>query len=257
MADVLGSRDHYVAGFRDRVHAMRHPGQEIVDEPGILGLVGRSATALDGRVLVTDDRARATLAARLPDLHARVLYVFDEADACRQLLAHGGGLRAEGCTAMVCRRLDAVPPLDLPPGLRLRPVDVTPGGDGVPLVDAAVAALRSDPSAAPAATLDDFVAYLRSIPSARFLAAVDDGGAVQATAACAIWGTTAGVFFVNTDPAWRGRGIGTAITSAVLRTAAGAGATRACLDASSLGLSIYLRLGFEPAGSVTQFVVDR
>jgi predicted acetyltransferase len=86
---------------------------------------------------------------------------------------------------------------------------------------------------------------------------VDDGGVVRATAAAASWGRTAGVFFVNTDPAWRGRGVGTVMTAAALRSASDAGAQRAYLDASALGLSIYQRLGFASVGAVTQYVDQR
>lgn len=246
----------YVRGFRDRVDAMRQPGQEILDEPGVIGLIGRSATTLDGRVLVTDDRAYDVLAGRLHDLAARVVYVFDQAEACHRLMAEAAGRRSTACTAMVCEHLDAIPELSLPPGLSARSVRVGPEaeGAGVPLLDAAAAALRSDPEMAPTTDLDGFLDYLRSIPNTRFLAAVDDDGAVRATAATAGWGSTTGVFFVNTDAGWRGRGVGTAMTAAALRAGATAGAERACLDASALGLSLYLRLGFAPAGAITQFV---
>jgi GNAT superfamily N-acetyltransferase len=255
MADARGSIDQYVSGFRDRVRAMRHPGQEVIDEPGLVGLVGRNSAALDGRVLVLDDRAHETLAARLPELFARVFYVFDDAEACRGLMSQDARFRPTRCTAMVCNGLGAIPELSLPAGLTLRPVSASPKDAAeVPLADAASAALRSDAEMAPTTDLESFLEYLRSIPNTRYVAAVDDGGDVRATAAAASWGSTTGVFFVNTDPAWRGRGIGTAMTAAALRYAAAAGAERACLDASSLGLSIYERLGFESVGAITQFV---
>jgi len=62
------------------------------------------------------------------------------------------------------------------------------------------------------------------------------------------------VFFVDTEVAWRGRGVGTAMTAAALRAAAGDGAQRAFLDSSALGLSIYRRLGFEKVSEGTLFV---
>lgn len=249
---ALGRVEEYLAGFRDRVHSMQHPGQEILDAPGILGLIGRSADALDGRVLVTDDRAREVLARRVPDLRARVVYVFDDAEASHALMSRTDGYRPIPCTAMVCTDLTAVPDLPLPAGLLPRPVGA--GTGGVPLSAAAAAAMRSDPRMAPTTDLEGFLDYLRSVPAATYLAGVDDDSVVRATAASATWGPTAGVFFVNTDPAWRGRGVGTAMTAAALRAAATRGASRACLDASELGLSIYLRLGFERAGRITQFV---
>jgi GNAT superfamily N-acetyltransferase len=247
--------DDYVSGFRERVAAMRKPGQQIVDEPGIVGLIGTSADTLDGRVLVTDDRALDLLSELLPVLLARVVNVFADAEACHRLVGEAGGYRQEPCTAMVSTSLDTIPDLALPDGLTLRPVSQTSGAaHGVPLEDAAAAALRSDPSSAPADSLDGFVAYLRSVPNARFLAGVDELGAVQATAASANWGSSTGVFFVDTLDSWRGRGVGTAMTAAALRAAAAAGATSACLDASSLGLSIYQRLGFREVGACTLFV---
>lgn len=254
MAAALFVSD-YVSGFRDRLSAMQRPGRDLIDEPGILGLAGQSAETLDGRVLVYDDQAVETLAARLSVLFARVVTVFESAKACSRLISGSDGYRPNPCTAMVCDDLGGVPHLALPTDLSLRPVAVA-GEDeaSVPLAAAAQAALRSDPEMAPSTDPGAFLAYLRSIPHARYLAAVDPQGAVRATAAVANWGTTTGVFFVNTDPAWRGRGVGTAMTAAALRAAATAGAERACLDASALGLSLYQRLGFESAGTVTQYV---
>jgi GNAT superfamily N-acetyltransferase len=232
---------------------MRRPGQELVDEPGFLALVGRDADLRDGRALVTSDEALDLLAARLPELLARVVLVLDEAEACH-LLVSRTGRRPMSCTAMVCADLGAVPEVPLPAGLSARRVGLGPDDDGVPVRDAATAAMKADPTMAPATDPGDFVEYLRSVPNSHYLAAVDDAGAVRATAASATWGRTAGVYFVNTDPDWRGRGVGTAMTGAALRAAAAAGADRAFLDASSLGLSIYRRLGFEPVGAITQFL---
>jgi GNAT superfamily N-acetyltransferase len=243
----------YIDGFRERLRAMQGPGQELLDEPGLLALSGRDPELMDGRALLTSDEACDVLLARLPDLHARVVLVLGQAPECHQLLSRTGR-RPTSCTAMVCRDLDAIPDLALPTGLSPRPVGPEPSDDAVHLPDAAAAALRSDPTMAPTSDLGTFVDYLRSIPHARYLAAVDDSGVVRATAAAAIWGRTTGVYFVNTDPDWRGRGVGTAMTAAALRAARAGGAERAFLDASALGLSIYLRLGFEPAGAVTQYV---
>ena len=91
------------------------------------------------------------------------------------------------------------------------------------------------------------------MPDVKYLAAVDAASTVQATSAGARFTATAGVFFVTTDPAWRGRGVGTAMTAAAIRSAAAAGARSAVLDASPLGLSIYRRLGFEAVGDVVLF----
>lgn len=59
-----------------------------------------------------------------------------------------------------------------------------------------------------------------------------------------MFGAQAAVIFVNTHPDWRRRGVGQAMTAAVLRAHA-AGARQACLDANDSALPIYRRLGFE------------
>jgi ribosomal protein S18 acetylase RimI-like enzyme len=244
--------DHYVRGFRDRVHAMRRPGQQIIEGPGLVGLIGAPG-AVDGRVLVVDDRALDLFAEHLPRLNALVVNVFAQAAGCHRLIEEAGGYRHDAATAMICRDLATVPDLPLPDGLWLRPVG-GPADSAVPVEDAAAAALASDAHASPAEELSGFVDYLRSIPNARMLAATDGSGRVRATSASATFGSTAAVYFVNTDPAWRGRGVGTTMTAAALRAAADGGAKDAILDASALGQSIYRRLGFASVSANSLFV---
>ena len=243
----------FVGGFRDRVRSSAKPGQQLIDEPGVVALLGTSPHLLDGRVLVTDDRAADVLRGRLSELCARVVNVFAGAERCAAMLAAEAGYRREPAAAMVHDRLADIDELDLPDGLTIRTVSPT-ASDGVSLEAAAVAALRSDPGAAPVAELVGFVGYLRSIPNAHYLAATDNDGEVRATAAAAVFGSTTSVYFVNTDPSWRRRGVGAAITAAALRRAARAGAERAVLDSSALGRSIYRRLGFDVASETTLFV---
>ena len=246
--------DAFVDGFRERLHATWQPGQQIVVEPGVVALIGRSPELLDGRVLVTDDRAVDFLTAHHHELRARVVNVFSRAVQCAGVLTDAGGYRAEPATAMVCSDLSAIPAVDLPDGLTLERVSDQPTGTEVALENAAAAALRSEPDAAPGQDLAGFVAYLRAIPHAHYLAATDAAGTVRATAAAAVFGRTTGVYFVNTDQEWRGRGVATAMTAAALRSAVAAGAELAFLDASALGRSIYLRLGFTPVSENTLFV---
>jgi len=80
---------------------------------------------------------------------------------------------------------------------------------------------------------------------------------VRATSGSGAFGAEASVIFVNTQPDWRGRGIGQAMTVAALRVAQDHGARRASLDASAAGLSIYRRLGFETVSSTTRFFRGR
>jgi ribosomal protein S18 acetylase RimI-like enzyme len=91
---------------------------------------------------------------------------------------------------------------------------------------------------------------LTSLPNPTILAAVDSEGRVHATAASGVFGDGAVVIFVATDPALRGRGIGTSMTAAALHAAKVAGARHACLDATVAGESIYRRLGFTPIARV-------
>lgn len=248
--------EQYADAFRKRVRASAVPGQETVDQPGIVALLGTTPEALDGRVLVTDDRAIDVLDALVPRLFARVVTVLSAAERCRRLMSAQSGYRHESSTAMVCDDLAAVPRLALCDGLTLRPISPQdpPDPGTVSLEDAAAAAMRSDPGAAPAGSLGDFVRYLRSVPRTRFVAAVDDDGVVRATAAAACWGDTAGVFFVDTDHEWRRRGVGAAMTAAALHEAARLGARSASLSSSALGLSIYRRLGFRAVGEQSVFV---
>ncbi len=242
--------DLYVAAFRARCAARRGAGQPLLDAPGVTGLLG-SADRPVTRLLVTDDRARDTLAALLPDAEQAILTVLAAATRCTALLRRPGWT-AKPLTAMVCPDLRAVPAPPLPAGLALRPVRRVAGDDGVPLEAAVGAALRANPSIVDPP--DAFAAYLRSLPGVRLLAAVDGGGVVRATSGTGVAGTVANAFFINTDPAWRGRGVAHAMTAAALRAAREAGARQGCLDATAAGFSIYRRLGFETLTRTTQFV---
>ena len=249
--------EQYVAGFRERVTAMRAPGQEVLDVPGLVALAGLNGRLRNGRILVTDDRALPLVSERLDELCPRVVLVLASAPRCHDHLAGSGTFRSEAATAMVCERLDATTTPSLPDELTLHALDPAPAPHGtVRLEEAAAAALAADPEVAPTQDLDDFVAFLRAMPDTHFFAAVDRGGAVRATSAATRSGETTAVFFVSTDANWRGRGVGTAMTATALRAAAEAGARRACLDASVLGAPIYHRLGFTDVGQVTLFVHD-
>ena len=126
------------------------------------------------------------------------------------------------------------------------------GPDAVPLKEAAAAALASDPGITESA--DEVARYLSGLPySVRLFAAVDENGVARATSACHVFGEYAQIFFVTTEPAWRRRGIGHAMTLAALRAAASLGARRAILHGTDDGASIYKRLGFEDAGMLTRF----
>jgi ribosomal protein S18 acetylase RimI-like enzyme len=245
--------DAYAAAFAARCELMRTPAEQVLDEPGLLGLTtptGRPGT----RILVVDDRARSRLAGLLPHVRGGTITVFAAARRCVELLDRDPAWAPSSATAMVCRDLRSVPDLPLPEALTVVPVRRLPGDApaGVALLDAAALAIRA--AADPGESADQLADYLRSLPPAfRFFAAVDRTGAVRATAGGGVFGPEATVLFVNTDREWRHRGIGRAMTAAALRGALDAGAGRACLDASDAGVGLYEGLGFEPATQVARF----
>src|SRR5262249_8071360 len=125
--------------------------------------------------------------------------------------------------------------------------------DGVSLQDAARAAMLADPRIDD--RLDVFANDLRSLPPAvQLFAAVDRDGVVRATSGSGAFDIDATVFCANTDPEWRRRGIGHAMTAAALRGARERGVRRACLDATDAGRRIYSRLGFEAVTKMTRFL---
>ncbi len=243
----------YVAAFVARCDALGRPADRVVDEPGLQGLVPSSASS-SIRLLVTDDHAYDALAALLPGARAGTISVLGTAPRCTELLLRRDCWQPKPVTTMVHRDLRNVPDEPLPSGLTVRPVRrlVDDPSDDVPLSDAVAAVLLANPSSDddPDALAD----HLRSLPPTTCLfAAVDDAGAVRATSGCGTFGTYAAVFFVNTHPSWRRRGIGRAMTATALRSARHAGASQAGLDAADAAIAIYRGLGFEIAARATQF----
>jgi ribosomal protein S18 acetylase RimI-like enzyme len=233
---------------------MRSRGQATVEEVGLRGVLPGAGDPRI-RLLVTEDQAHDALPALLPDARAGMIRIFGTAARCAQLVADQLAWSCHTVTAMVCSDLRTVPALRLPSDLTLHPIqrlaDIE--GGGVALADAVVAAM----SAAPA--IEDppevFADFLRSLPPAfRLFAAVDSDGKVRATSGSGVFDKYATVIFVNTDRDSRGRGIGQAMTAEALRAAQRAGARQASLDASDPGRSIYLRLGFKNAGTLTRFM---
>jgi ribosomal protein S18 acetylase RimI-like enzyme len=161
-------------------------------------------------------------------------------------------------TAMVRRDLRSLPSLEPPAGLELRRVLRSPddGSDGVLLEHAVAAAVRADPRIQ--APGDAFAGHLRSLPSTvRLFAAVDADGVVRATSGCDALGEEAIVFFVNTDPEWRGRGLGQTMTVLALRASRDRCARRVSLDATGAARRMYERLGFESITKLARFRSSR
>jgi len=78
-------------------------------------------------------------------------------------------------------------------------------------------------------------------------------GEVVTTATSLLVDGLAGIFSVGTLEAFRGRGLGEAITAQSIRAAASAGARAAFLQASALGYPIYERMGFRTVASHTMY----
>lgn len=245
--------DLYVGGFRAWCGAMRPKGRPEVAEPGVQGLLAWTDDPLT-RLVVTDDRASEALQAMMPVVRSALITVFPGAPRCADLIAEHQEWTVTTATAMICRDLQDLPVVPLPTELTLRPVRrlARDPSDGVPLLDAAAAAIRADPEIRQ--ELGVFAEYLRSWPPmVRLLAAVDPDGAVRATAGSGTFGRYSSVMFVTTERGWRGRGIGLAMTAAALRAAWKSGAEQACLDSSDAGTRIYRSLGFVGVDRVTRF----
>jgi ribosomal protein S18 acetylase RimI-like enzyme len=79
-------------------------------------------------------------------------------------------------------------------------------------------------------------------PWQHFVAFVDDGPV--ATTSVLMGGDVAGIYMVGTLTEARGRGIGAAVTREAMRFARVRGATQAALQSSELGYGVYRNLGF-------------
>ncbi len=74
------------------------------------------------------------------------------------------------------------------------------------------------------------------------------GGEPVASATTFLGAGVAGLYFVATPPAWRGAGLGTAVTLHALAAARTAGYGTAVLGAEAPAVNLYRRLGFRPRG---------
>jgi GNAT superfamily N-acetyltransferase len=248
---TAASIDFYVAASVARWREGRRPDQREVNQPGLHGLL---ACDEDPRVrlLVTDDQAYAGLVELCAEARAGMINVFTAAVRCAELLDGDPGWRSSPSTAMICRDLTTVLRLPLPDTLRLRAVRrvAEDPPDGVALEDAVAAVVVANPEE----DAEALTVFLRSLTrTTQLFAAVDADGIVRATSGWQLSGRHVRVLLVDTDPAWRGRGIAKAMTSAALHAAQRQGAHEATLDASAAGRSIYQQLGFESVAQTIRF----
>jgi len=161
----------------------------------------------------------------------------------------GRGYARVGSMPIMATRLDEVPESPLPAGLTVERVDTSECladyvdayassfGVGADLRDAVIdaeAGLRTD-----------LGLLIRLV--GRF-----DGRAV-ATSAVLISNGVAGLYWIATDPAYRERGIGAALTAAAMAIGREHGMSVCTLQASSQGLPVYSRLGFVRVSEVVLY----
>lgn len=240
----------YRAAFLRTTTAAVGGAAVVVDESGIVGSPGTPSRS--GRLLITDDRA-CTVLQNLGELRAHAVAVEKTARNCRRYMRSLGSFKEEPATAMFAEDVSRIAEAELPAGLKLRPVALDGDRAGaVSLENAAAAAKKADPDLAHL-SLSELTAYLREIPAADFTVAVDEQGSIRGTAGSNVFGSDAVVFFVTTDVPWRGRGVGTAVTRAAIRSAEQRGARQLSLFATPAAERIYRRLGLQAVAELTLF----
>jgi ribosomal protein S18 acetylase RimI-like enzyme len=234
----------------------RLPGASVVDEGGVLRLVTGAADPLANAVLRTRIPAGGDVAAAIEATIAR----FDAADLpwtwwslpsdepgdILERVAHRGAGGVESAPLMVLADLRAVTSRPVA-GLSVEGVRDDAGIDtflrlaeGALELTAVVAGLLR--SLAGMTGLGD------DAPIRHYLGRLD--GEAVGIATLHLGGRVAGIYNVGTPEAFRGRGIGTALTVAALVDARASGATTAALQSSELGLGVYARLGFVEVGTI-------
>ena len=81
-----------------------------------------------------------------------------------------------------------------------------------------------------------------------------DGGTPVGCGSAVVDESTVGLYNIATPEEHRGRGVGYAVTAALVNLGVGRGCTQAVLQSSDLGRPVYERLGFEEVCPVPQYV---
>lgn len=168
----------------------------------------------------------------------------DEGDAALEAAAEARGLVLVGNSpVMICRERPA--PRDVPAGIELRWVrDGAAVQDFIDVNDAAYQSLGM-----PAGVIATACAAPERLLAPHVHAVVAyDGDQPSAAAAVLLSHGIAGVYYVGTVDAARGRGLADAATRAVTRRAFDLGAGAVCLQATAMGEPVYLRMGYEEIG---------
>jgi len=150
-----------------------------------------------------------------------------------------------GIPSLALTRLTEIEPLEIE-GLEIRPVDETNLPQHVAIVEEA---FGWEPDALATVftrgrLLDPgwraYVAYVNGEPAA--------------TTQLVVEGAVAGLYYVGTRAAHRGRGLGEAITRHAVRAGAALGCDIATLQASPAGYPVYKRIGFRDVAYYQTFV---
>lgn len=244
--------DAYVA-FRTRaLHRLAAlTGGRLVEEPGVVRLVP-AEDGVRGGLLVWDavapDPVREVLVA---DTAPQWVALLPAAAELAPVVAESGFDRQEQRVAMALPDLSRLQQPPLPPDVVIGPVAVRQASEGSSLEEAVrLSVLYGEDPSASSRDLELEAQLLRRLSGIRFFAALDAAGQCVATGGSRVVDGAALVAGVATLPAYRRRGIGTAITAVALQAAAEAGAREAFLDSSPDGVSIYRRLGFAEIGPV-------
>jgi len=213
--------------------------EDFVIGPDYAGSVGTSVLDVYG------DTALEFLRSVDPQtLTAGAIIVRGDAPKVSAFLDSFGVFNQEHETGMIGTDLADVPLPPLPGALRLTRAQSGDLADPeLPTTAAFGAAVEAEDGPPPGSMLPVLVRMAARAPVQLF-AAVDADGTIQATSAATASGTGGMVFGVGTMHAWRGQGVGTAMTAIAIRGAAELGATTLLLDATEMGARIYRRLGF-------------
>ncbi|MEV6010797.1 GNAT family N-acetyltransferase [Streptomyces sp. NPDC051976] len=159
------------------------------------------------------------------------------------------GYRRAGSMPVMATSLDAVPAPPHPAGLTIEHVNTRERV--VDYVDAYATSFGIGPD-----LRDAVIETETGLPTdlgqlVRLVGRID--GRPVATSAVLISDGVAGLYWIATDPAHRGRGVGAALTAAAMRIGRDHGMAVCTLQASSQGQPVYTRLGFERVSEVVLY----
>jgi ribosomal protein S18 acetylase RimI-like enzyme len=232
-----------------RTNARWAAHHEVVDEPGVLVFAGDTDwPAFNNGVFRTDDgadpaivlgRAREFFHARGRGYSLWVRATAADADLARAAEVAGHGKVFDYPQMIIRRRLEDRP---LPEGVEIREVVDVERIEGFAEINAAAYTVYGSPAEATRSNFGRPGALLQA-HVVSFVATLD--GAPVSTAQTMLSHGIAGIFWVATLEAARGRGIAEAVTRVATNWGFDQGVPNVQLQASPMGESIYRRMGYE------------